>query len=224
MCTIFKSHKLWDMVENGYEQPVKKEEGEALTAAQKLVLEENIAKDAKALGLIQNAVSDDIFPRIALKESAKEAWEILQQEFREDKKVRSVKLQALRREFEYTRMHDDESLSGYVTKLLELVNQMKAYGEELIEQRIVQKLLISLSKEYDSIAEVIEETKDTETIGVQEVIGSLKSHEQRLQRHNERVTEKAFSSLNVSSKDQSNTGQAAGSKSKKNWKSQKGKK
>ncbi|KAI5314494.1 hypothetical protein L3X38_043670 [Prunus dulcis] len=194
MCTIFKSHKLWDMVENGYEQPVKKEEGEALTAAQKLVLEENIAKDAKALGLIQNAVSDDIFPRIALKESAKEAWEILQQEFRGDKKVRSVKLQALRREFEYTRMHDDESLSGYVTKLLELVNQMKAYGEELTEQRIVQKLLISLSREYDSIAEVIEETKDTETIGVQEVIGCLKSHEQRLQRHNERVTEKAFSS------------------------------
>ncbi|KAI5349042.1 hypothetical protein L3X38_001929 [Prunus dulcis] len=224
MCTIFKSHKLWDLVENGYEQSVKKEEGEDLTAAQRLVLEENVAKDAKALGLIQNAVSDDIFPRIALKESAKEAWEILQQEFRGDKKVRSVKLQALRREFEYTRMHDDESLSGYVTKLLELVNQMKAYGEELTEQRIVQKLLISLSREYDSIAEVIEETKDTETIGVQEVIGSLKSHEQRLQRHNERVTEKAFSSLNVSSKDQSNTGQAGGSKSKKNWKSQKGKK
>ncbi|KAI5336252.1 hypothetical protein L3X38_015519 [Prunus dulcis] len=91
-------------------------------------------------------------------------------------------------------MHDDESVSGYVIKLLELVNQKKAYGDELTEQRIVQKLLISLSREYDSIAEVIEETKDTESIGVQEVIGSLKSHEQRLQRHNERVTEKAFSS------------------------------
>ncbi|CAB4303545.1 unnamed protein product [Prunus armeniaca] len=48
MCTIFKSHKLWDMVENGYEQPVKKEDGEALTVAQKLTLEENVAKDAKA--------------------------------------------------------------------------------------------------------------------------------------------------------------------------------
>ncbi|CAL8993818.1 unnamed protein product, partial [Prunus brigantina] len=207
MRTIFKSHKLWDMVETGFE-PVKKEDGEALTTAQKLTLEDNIAKDARALGLIQNA----------------EAWDILQQEFRGDKKVRSVKLQALRREFEYTRMHDDESLSEYVTKLLELVNQMMTYGEELTEQRIVQKLLISLSKEYDSIAEVIEETKDTETVGVQEVIGSLKSHERRLQRHNERVTEKAFSSLHVSSKDQSITGQAGSSKSKKNWKSQKGKK
>ncbi|CAL2258192.1 unnamed protein product [Prunus armeniaca] len=122
ICTIFKSHKLWDMVEMGFE-PVKKEDGEALTTAQKLTLEDNIAKDAKAL--------------------ANEAWEILQQEFRGDKK---------------------------------------------------------------------------------EVIGSLKSHEQRLLRHNERVTEKAFYSLNVGSRDQSNTGQAGSSKSKKNWKSQKGKK
>ncbi|KAI5340789.1 hypothetical protein L3X38_020063 [Prunus dulcis] len=137
MCMIFKSHKLWDMVETGFEQPVKKEDGEALTTAQKLALEENVAKDTKALGLIQSAVFDEIFPKIALQESAKAAWEILQQEFRGDKKVRSVKLQALRRDFEYTRMQDDESLSGYITKLLELVNQMKSYEEDISNQRIV---------------------------------------------------------------------------------------
>lgn len=65
MCTIFKSHKFWDMVEHGYKKPVK-DEGGALIAAQKLALVESVAKDAKVLGLIQNAVSDDIFPRIAL--------------------------------------------------------------------------------------------------------------------------------------------------------------
>ncbi|CAL2231893.1 unnamed protein product [Prunus armeniaca] len=176
-------------------------DGAALTAAQKLALEENVAKDAKALGLIQNA-----------------------QELRGDKKVRSVKLQALRREFEYIRMQEDDSLSDYITKLLELVNHMKAYGEEITDRRIVHKLLISLSIEYDSIAEVIKETKDTKTISVQEVISSLKSHEQRLQRHTEYLTEKAFSSLSVSPRDQSNTGQSGCSKSKKNWKPQKWKK
>ncbi|KAI5350576.1 hypothetical protein L3X38_003467 [Prunus dulcis] len=112
---------------------VKKEDGEALTAAQKLALEENVAKDAKGLGLIQNAFYDDIFPGITLKESAKEAWEILQQVFRGDKKVRFVKLQALRREFECIRMQEDDSLSDYITKLRELVNHMKAYGEEIAD-------------------------------------------------------------------------------------------
>ncbi|KAL6276733.1 hypothetical protein ACE6H2_020334 [Prunus campanulata] len=86
MCTIFKSHRLWEIVEQGFETPVKKEGNDALSAAQKLTLEENIAKDAKALGLIQNSVSDDIFPRIALQETAKDAWAILQNEFRGDKK------------------------------------------------------------------------------------------------------------------------------------------
>lgn len=224
MCTIFKSHRLWEIVEQGFETPVKKEGDDALSVAQKLTLEENIAKDAKALGLIQSAVSDDIFPRIALQETAKDAWTILQNEFRGDKKVRSVRLQALRRDFEYMRMQDDESLSGYISTLLELVNQMKSYGETISDQRIVQKLLISLTRDYDSIAEVIEETKDTETIGVQEVIGSLKSHEQRLQRHTEKMLEKAFSSLSVSPREQSNSGKGGSSKSKKSWKSQKGKK
>ncbi|KAI5342159.1 hypothetical protein L3X38_010034 [Prunus dulcis] len=121
-------------------------------------------------------------------------------------------------------MQEDDSLSDYITKLLELVNHMKAYGEETANRRIVQKLLISLSREYDSIAEVIEETNDTETISVQEVMGSLKPHEQRLQRHTEKLTEKEFSSLSVSPRDQSNTGQSGCSKSKKNWKPQKWKK
>ena len=124
----------------------------------------------------------------------------------------------------HARPQDDESLFGYITKLLELVNQMKSYGEDISDQRIVHKLLISLSMDYDSITEVIEETKDTQTIGVQEVIGSLKSHEQRLHRHNEKLIEKAFSSLSVNSKEQSNAAQDGNSKSKKNWKSQSKKK
>lgn len=61
------------------------------------LLQENLVKDARALGIIQGAVSDQIFPRIATQETAKAAWDILKQEFVGDKQVRSVKLQDLRR-------------------------------------------------------------------------------------------------------------------------------
>ena len=83
MKTIFRSHDLWDMVEKGY-SPSAKSEGE-LTATDLKLLKENIVKDAKALGIIQGAVSDEIFPRIAILETAKEAWDILKQEFIRDK-------------------------------------------------------------------------------------------------------------------------------------------
>ncbi|CAL2276374.1 unnamed protein product [Prunus armeniaca] len=45
---------------------------------------------------------------------------------------------------------------------------MRSYGEDLSNQRIVQKLLISLPKSYDSIAVVIENTKDLDTIDAQD--------------------------------------------------------
>jgi hypothetical protein len=139
------------------------------------------------------------------------------QEFHGEKQVRSVKLQGLRREFEYTRMRDDESISVYLTKLFDLINQMRSYGEELSRERIVQKLLISLPSAYDSICSVIEHSRDIDVIEVQEVVASLKSFAQRLERHNENKTERAFASLSVNPKPV-NSSRNQGNRYQKNWK------
>ena len=66
--------------------------------------------------------------------------------------VRSVKLQNLRREFEYARMRDDETLSGYLTRLNDLINQTKTFGEILSNEKLVHKVLISLSKPYEILS------------------------------------------------------------------------
>ncbi|CAL2277748.1 unnamed protein product [Prunus armeniaca] len=209
MKTIFKFHGLCELVEKGIEcldskgageSDAKKKEKEESSGAGKMTVTELLMKDAKALGLIQGAVSDEIFPRISREETSKGAWDILMKEFHGDKQVRSVKLQGLRREFEYTRMRDDESLSDYLTKLFDLINQMRSYGEDLARARIVQKLLISLSSAYDSICSVIEHSKDLDEIEVQEVVASLKSFELRLDRHSGDKTKKAFASLSVNPK------------------------
>ncbi|KAM1208845.1 hypothetical protein ACFX2J_014457 [Malus domestica] len=84
MKTIFRSHDLWDMVETGHNPSAKKVE-EELTAVELKHLKESMIKDAKALGIIQGDVLDEIFPRIAILETAKEAWDILKQEFIGDK-------------------------------------------------------------------------------------------------------------------------------------------
>ncbi|CAN6718773.1 unnamed protein product [Malus baccata var. baccata] len=182
MKTIFRSHELWNIVEKGFTTSAKGE-GE-LTEVETKLRSENLVKDARALGIIQGAVSDQIFPRIATLETAKEAWDILKQEYVGDK-------------------------------------QMRSYGEDLSNQRIVQKLLISLPKTYDSIASVIENTKDIDVIDAQDVVAILKRFELRLIRHEESSTERAFASLDISSKNSkfgnqhTNTG---GSKYQKNFK------
>ncbi|CAN6690854.1 unnamed protein product [Malus baccata var. baccata] len=174
MTTIFKSYDLWDMVQHGYELPEMEIDAleEDLTETQLKTLKQNRMEDARALGIIQGAVSATIFPRIANEETAKGGWE-------------------------YTRMRENELLKNYFTRLFDVVNKMKTYGEELPNERIVQKLLISLTKPYDSIVSVIEETKDTETLSVQDVMASLRAFDQRLESHVDFAPEKAFQSLNV---------------------------
>ncbi|KAI5345334.1 hypothetical protein L3X38_013211 [Prunus dulcis] len=216
MRTIFKSHGIWNLVEKGLQVPDSKADEEGSSDSEMVSL---LMKDAKALGIIQGAVSDDIFPRISNEETSKGAWDILHQEFHGDKQVKSIMLQGLHRDFEYTRMRDDEILSGYITRLLELVNQMKGYGENLTKGRIVQKLLISLTKEFDPVCYVIEQTRDIETIEVQEVIAALRGFAQRLDRHAESTTEKAFSSMSINSKGSQSSSSSGSNKSKKNWKS-----
>lgn len=70
-----------------------------------------------------------MFPWIANEEAVKVAWDILKQEYRGDSQVRAVKLQGIRRAFEYASMRNDEMLSAYMTRLFDLINQMKMYGE-----------------------------------------------------------------------------------------------
>ncbi|XP_020415636.1 uncharacterized protein LOC109948114 [Prunus persica] len=211
MKTILKSHGLWDFVENGFDvsdpaKDKKKIEETAVAEVEKPTMAELLMKDARALGLIQGAVLDQILPIIVNEKTSKGAWDILNQKFRGDKQVRSLKLQGLRCEFEYTRTKDSESLSIYLARLFDIMNQMKSYGEDLSRERVVQKLLISLPRSYDPICSVIEHSKDLETLEVQEVVASLKSFELKLDRHAEDSTEMAFASLNVGGKNSAGGG------------------
>lgn len=68
------------MVEKDFEiseSKNKKEEIDDLAVAEKISLSNKLMKNAKALGIIQGAVSKDIFPRISNEESSEGAWDIL---------------------------------------------------------------------------------------------------------------------------------------------------
>ncbi|KAL0309845.1 UNVERIFIED_CONTAM: hypothetical protein Sradi_5926800 [Sesamum radiatum] len=176
MKTYFQSQKLWEIVEEGVTLP---EDSSTSSSAEKGKLENKKAKDSEALYYIQTAVADHIFPRISVATSAKEAWSILQKEYQGSAKVRIIKLQTLRRDFENMKMKDSETIDEYYTKVRELVNQLKAYGEDIPEKRVVEKLLISVTEKYDPIVTTIEETKDITTLTVTELVGSLEAYEKR---------------------------------------------
>lgn len=75
MKTLFMSQDVWDLVENGFDEPDKVI---TLTPVEKDQLKELKKMDAKALLFIQQGVVNNLFPRIMRALKAKEAWDILQ--------------------------------------------------------------------------------------------------------------------------------------------------
>ncbi|KAA8545391.1 hypothetical protein F0562_020175 [Nyssa sinensis] len=128
MMTLFKSQDLWDLVEQGYGDPDEETR-----------LKENKKKDSKALVIIQQAVHDSIFSRIAAATTSKQAWSTLQKEFQGDSKVIVVKLQSLRRDFETLYMKSGESIADFLSRETTIVSQMRSYGEKISDETVVAK-------------------------------------------------------------------------------------
>ncbi|XP_074299618.1 uncharacterized protein LOC141630758 [Silene latifolia] len=168
MKTLFRSQELWELVETGFE--------DAKPAEPDLALKEKRKKDVKALFILQQALDEEIFPRIASATTSKGAWDILQKEYVGDKKVVKVRLQSLRREFETSLMNDKESVQEYLSRMTEVVQQMKAYGEEMTNEHVVGKILRSLTPKFDHVVAAIEQTRDLETYSLDELVGSLQAH------------------------------------------------
>ncbi|CAN0920234.1 Retrovirus-related Pol polyprotein from transposon TNT 1-94 [Linum grandiflorum] len=193
METIFISQDLWDIVQEGIEE--SPQEGDSKSSDKKSKEQkENVKRNASALRIIQQAVSKTIFPRIFGIKTAKEAWEVLKNEFQGSEKAISIKRQNLWRQFDNLAMKEGESIKDFHSRVAEIVNQIKVTGETIDEKKIVERILRSLTPKFEHVVAVIEETKDLAKLSMTELMGSLVAHEQRLSRFNNQPLEQAFQS------------------------------
>ena len=139
-------------------------------------------------------MSKSIYPRIFGASKAKEAWDILKNEFQGNDKVISIKLQSLWRDFDNMVMKESESIQEFLSKVAEIVNQIRSYGDTLEDKKIVQKVLRSLPPKFDHVAAAIEESKDLQSYTLHELMCSLQAHEQRINRSPSQPLEQAFQS------------------------------
>lgn len=101
-------------------------------------------------------------------------------EYQVSSKVITMKLQALRQDFEMMHMKGNENVQPFISRMIIIVNQMKSYGDHISESTIVAKVLQSLTPLFDHVLMVIEESKDLTTLSVEELSGSLQAHEVRI--------------------------------------------
>ena len=89
------------------------------------------------------------------------------------KAVKINKLQQLTTKFENIRMSDDESFDEFYAKLNDIVNFAYNLGEIYDQHKTVRKILKSLIKDFKPKVTAIIESKDVDSILIDELIGSL---------------------------------------------------
>ena len=77
-------------------------------------------------------------------------------------------------------MKTSESIQRFFTRVTTNVNQIRSLSEDLTDQKIVEKVLRSLTPKFDHVVAAIEESKDLTKLSLNQLMGSLQTHEKRL--------------------------------------------
>ena len=62
-----------------------------------------------------------------------------------------------------------ERIANYFTRVLNLTNHMKSCGEKISDQIIIEKIMRTLIPSFDHIIVAIEESKDVESMKIEEL-------------------------------------------------------
>eukprot|EP00253_Pinus_taeda_P012553 PITA_12553 len=127
----------------------------------------------------------DEAPERALNNTEREQW-------KKDKKKNTQALQLIQRDFESLKMKEIEDINSFMNWVIIVVNQLNIYGEEIKDQAMVEKVLISLCTKFDVVVATIEEAKDLASLTVDELMGSLLSHEAKIDRNKDFTLETTF--------------------------------
>ncbi|XP_074373923.1 uncharacterized protein LOC141714294 [Apium graveolens] len=198
MKAILGANDVWELVEKGLMVP---EDKANLNQVQKDQLQAQRKKDQKAIMIIHQCLDDSMLQKVASATTSKNVWDILNSSFSGDVKVKRVRLQTLRGEFEALRMKESESISDYFSRVLTIVNQMKSNGEEVSDVRVIEKILCSLVSKFDYKVVAIEEAKYIDEMTIDELMGSLQAHEEKMLKRNEPIEQALQAKLSFKNND-----------------------
>ena len=108
-------------------------------------------------------------------------WQYLKLEFRSNARTRSMHVLNLKREFESQRMKDSKIVKEYVDRLLEIMNKLRLLREDMLDSRIVEKILVTLPERFEAKISMLEEVRDLLDISLTELLNTLQAQERRRQ-------------------------------------------
>lgn len=162
MKVVMQAHSVWEAIEPNDPKAVCDER-----------------TDKIALAMIYQGISEEMLLSIAEKKKAKDAWVAIKTLCQGADKAKAAKIQTLKSEFESLVMKEDEQIDDFSMKLTGIATNIRALGEKLEESYVVKKFFRAVPNKFLQIVSTMEQFGNMETLTVEEVVGSLKAHEER---------------------------------------------
>lgn len=136
---------------------------------------------------IYEAIPEDVLLSIAEKKTAKDVWEAIKVMCLGAERVKKARVQTLKAEFETLSMKEMETIDDFSMKLSGLVTTIRALGETVEEGYIVKKLLRAVPSRFVQITSAIEQFGKLDEMSIEEAVGSLKAHKERMRGNQRRI-------------------------------------
>ena len=162
---------VWKSVENGYTSPSTP----PIDTNWNKIYNDN----SRDINAIIGGLANSIFVKVMQSKSTKEIWDKVKIIYEGDGKVKKYKLQTHRGQFESLKMKEEENIAEYFQRVDEIVNSIRALGEELKDKIIFQKVLRSLPMRYDAKVSTLKVQEDLDKLTIDELHGILIAYEMR---------------------------------------------
>ncbi|KAK2369536.1 putative mitochondrial protein [Trifolium repens] len=174
---------LWDLVEDGVnfenmdlEGVASSQNRKSFTPTQKL----EYKKHHSVKGMMTNEISHDEYLKIGDKRTAKSIWDSLKSKYEGNKQVKEAKANLLVHQYELFKMKDGEDIETMFSRFQILVSGLQVLDKSYTEADHVRKVLRSLPPKWRPKVTAFQESKDLDTVSLESLISSLKSHEMEL--------------------------------------------
>ena len=138
-------------------------------------------KNALTITILHCGLSRSEFNRISMCSTTKEIWDKLEVTYEGTFRVKESKINLLVTQYEVFKMAESETINQMYSRFTNIINSLKALGKTYTQLELIQKILISLPATQIHKVSAIEESKDLDKYELEELIGSLMTHEIHIQ-------------------------------------------
>lgn len=133
--------------------------------------------NGKAMNALICAIDANEYNKISSCSSAKEIWDKLEIIHEGTKQVRETRINMLVHNYELFRMKENKNISEMYARFTTLVNDLTALGKMYTMKEKVMKILRCLPRSWREKVTAIFEARDLEKLTLNELVGSLLTHE-----------------------------------------------